>query len=1066
MLPSQFSLVARTCLALASASLWICIPVAGQAATGPAEVQAVNLRFVDSATGYAVQPVTVETRTALPGQRQQRWEAPSSSAKGRTVLNLARGQYTITVAAPGYRPMSGVFEMSPDNPYRLEFQIDPLVQPREIQPESVTKLHRAEKTVFVGYVVDEDSGSPLADVLVSAEPSGNEARTDARGYFQIYVPVQTLKEATQSPASLGFSQPGFRTEVRQYLELWSEGDWVYRIRLQPGDGKMVVDERQLRRRTHYPLHVKGNEPASNTAVTPSAAAASSGGTAEGGIPVAQNSATAPLLRIPTNIRVRRQDNVTIDYLSLQTYCQRSLASEVYASWGNYSGGSNSLQAVAVAIRTYAVGFINNPYDPNFDICGTTTCQAYNHTASSSQTTAAVNNTVNYVMNQLGAARIGYKITEYSSENNQLGMACGDGYTAPTGGCLYDPVCLGEAEYGHGRGMCQWGTAKWATGLKFPGNGFSNTTLTNGQPKRDWMWICTHYYPTLELVQGSPLQISDYVQVLGTSSLTVRQCADGSISSGTGCPQTTTKASGVKGIIIGGPVRITSDGVGYTWWRVQWFDGSSTIGWSPENWLERTTEPNTVPPVLTPITNLSVNEGTSLSFTNRATAPATADTLLTDFESFASGTANGTVLVRQPSFSGSTGAFLDASPNLSSVTSTFPAGNDSTRVLRANWSWNTTVNAWLRLTTSGTANLPNPVVEVTRKLRFDVYSDKNVKVALAIRETGNPAGTAIGSNGGTTPGSIEFAGATSIAGGQPQAIHTVTASNWTTLTFDLPTEPIVSFVGGNGVLSTATGLGVLEHLAFVPAAGAGAYDVYLDNFIVSAPNTLTYSLSNAPAGATINATNGVFTWTPTETQGPNVYNITIRVTDNNLPPLSDAKTIQVTVNEVNLAPVLTAITNRTVHAGTLVIFTNTATDSDLPTNSLAYSFEGSPPAGASVGSGSGVFIWQTDDADAGTTNSFTVRVTDNGTPPLSDAHTFAITVRSRPTIESTAISGSDFVLGWSAIVDTKYRVQYKNNLEEADWNNLAPDITANSPIANFSDALNATQRFYRILVVRP
>lgn len=81
------------------------------------------------------------------------------------------------------------------------------------------------------------------------------------------------------------------------------------------------------------------------------------------------------------------------------------------------------------------------------------------------------------------------------------------------------------------------------------------------------------------------------------------------------------------------------------------------------------------------------------------------------------------------------------------------------------------------------------------------------------------------------------------------------------------EPVRNFTGGNGILSSATGLGVLEHLAFVPAAGAGAHDVYLDNFIVSAPNVLTYSLSNAPAGATINPTNGVITWTPTEAQGP-------------------------------------------------------------------------------------------------------------------------------------------------------------------------------------------------------
>jgi hypothetical protein len=177
----------------------------------------------------------------------------------------------------------------------------------------------------------------------------------------------------------------------------------------------------------------------------------------------------------------------------------------------------TLLAGAVAIRTYAIGFINNPYSANYDICGTTTCQAYNHTASDSRTTAAVNATVNYVMIQPGATRIGYKITEYSAENNSLEFSCGDGFTQPTGGCIADPVCSGEDRFGHGRGMCQWGTAKWATGLKFPGNNFSNTTMTNGQPKQDWTWICAHYYPNLQLVQGSPLTTNDYVQVQGIAN---------------------------------------------------------------------------------------------------------------------------------------------------------------------------------------------------------------------------------------------------------------------------------------------------------------------------------------------------------------------------------------------------------------------------------------------------------------------------------------------------------------------------------------------------------------------
>jgi hypothetical protein len=45
--------------------------------------------------------------------------------------------------------------------------------------------------------------------------------------------------------------------------------------------------------------------------------------------------------------------------------------------------------------------------------------------------------------------------------------------------------------------------------------------------------------------------------------------------------------------------------------------------------------------------------------------------------------------------------------------------------------------------------------------------------------------------------------------------------------------------------------------------------------------LTYSLIGAPVGASINPDTGVFTWTPTEAQGPGNFNFTVRVSDGNL-----------------------------------------------------------------------------------------------------------------------------------------------------------------------------------------
>ena len=94
--------------------------------------------------------------------------------------------------------------------------------------------------------------------------------------------------------------------------------------------------------------------------------------------------------------------------------------------------------------------------------------------------------------------------------------------------------------------------------------------------------------------------------------------------------------------------------------------------------------------------------------------------------------------------------------------------------------------------------------------------------------------------------------------------------------------------------------------------------------------------------------------PTEAQGPGVYAVTVSVLDN-VTQLTDSETIQVTVNEVNLAPVLNAIGNRTVIAGNMVAFTATATDADLPANTLTFSLDPGAPAGAAITAG-GNFTW--------------------------------------------------------------------------------------------------------------
>src|SRR4029450_14136193 len=99
-----------------------------------------------------------------------------------------------------------------------------------------------------------------------------------------------------------------------------------------------------------------------------------------------------------------------------------------------------------------------------------------------------------------------------------------------------------------------------------------------------------------------------------------------------------------------------------------------------------------------------------------------------------------------------------------------------------------------------------------------------------------------------------------------------------------------------------------------------------------------------SGASIGATSGAFSWTPSESHGPGDYTFTVQVSDGSL---TDAETVTLHVTEGNVAPVLSDVpTSATISEETLYTFTATATDHDDPPNSLTFSLIGAP-AGASL-----------------------------------------------------------------------------------------------------------------------
>jgi hypothetical protein len=206
------------------------------------------------------------------------------------------------------------------------------------------------------------------------------------------------------------------------------------------------------------------------------------------------------------------------------------------------------------------------------------------------------------------------------------------------------------------------------------------------------------------------------------------------------------------------------------------------------------------------------------------ASVTGPALITDFEGYADGAQ---VMFRQPSFSGSTSGHLAASPNASGVVTASAFGGS--KVCQVDWAFvDTDPKRWLRLTTSGVANVGNPTVDLDRPItfRYRLATPGSLRMCLGIRETG--VDVPIGTNGGTS-GLIEWLGANSVVNGTPQGrLISDAGGQWQQITFDPLVDPVQAFTG-DGVLDASNRRGVLEHLALAIVDGAGPWSLQLDLF---------------------------------------------------------------------------------------------------------------------------------------------------------------------------------------------------------------------------------------------
>jgi glucuronoarabinoxylan endo-1,4-beta-xylanase len=147
---------------------------------------------------------------------------------------------------------------------------------------------------------------------------------------------------------------------------------------------------------------------------------------------------------------------------------------------------------------------------------------------------------------------------------------------------------------------------------------------------------------------------------------------------------------------------------------------------------------------------------------------------------------------------------------------------------------------------------------------------------------------------------------------------------------------------------------------------------------------------------------------------------------------------------NYPPVLTQLPNQFVNPGATVNVTNTATDVYAPPQTLTFS---APPQFLKKGetftlnATNGVFTWSPPTSFAGTTNSFTMVVANNGTPPLSATNSFDVIVNplTPPSITSIAVSGQTITLTAQGIQGPDYTLLTSTNL--TTWQTV---LTTNPP----------------------
>lgn len=439
-----------------------------------AEQSYLQIRCQDSFTGH---PVSARIDITDREGATKRQFVIDSACLGE--LELPSSRYDFDLSAAGYRGVKTSFELEAGRNLPVTIWFDAIETPSELNPDEIEGIIGNGYGILHGYIHDVVDGLPIPFITARLEERGLEVQSDEQGYFRLVVPVEDFDETALPPMdSLIIEGAGYKN-LRISPVFIHGSDTLFIEDLTPGKG---LDERD----NNHKMLVSKTDLADEISmpVTLAPIDYSLPMTADGYM---ENESFTGLVVIdpPANIRVGLSCSCTscssVSVMSLETYVRRGLNDEWISSW-DYE----SLKSGANAYRSYGSWYVSHPISSNYDICSTTCCQV-NDSDSSTRTNTAANRTAGFMLQRNSSL---FR-SEYSAENNSWNdpndglscvngdLSCGDGYVgspANSWPCLYDSVATGHGCFGHGRGMSQWGTQRWASTYN-----------------KYWNWITNHYY---------------------------------------------------------------------------------------------------------------------------------------------------------------------------------------------------------------------------------------------------------------------------------------------------------------------------------------------------------------------------------------------------------------------------------------------------------------------------------------------------------------------------------------------------------------------------------------------